>query len=127
MFVCCLSVASPAFTQDSLGATTSAANLLTDSIESLQEVETELNSLNAQIKTLQELLTASQGDSMELRKLLKEYQDRVAQLRKRFGELLKISAGLKQSSRAHELAWQIGIPSALAVGIIAGLLIGGHR
>jgi hypothetical protein len=32
-----------------------------------------------------------------------------------------------QDAQRHALAWQIGIPAALVVGLVAGLLIGGAR
>jgi peptidoglycan hydrolase CwlO-like protein len=104
-----------------------ASEILTDSIESLQEVESELLSLSEQVSKLTSLLADSQTDSTALRASLTKYRERVEQLSKRYVGLLKICDGFKKSSEANRLAWQIGVPAALAVGIIGGLLLGGQR
>lgn len=97
--------------------------LLDDSLKNLQEIESELIRLNNDSIKLKDLLTASQADSTALRSSLEEYRKRAEQLLKRQGELLKICSKLKESSLASNLAWQIGIPSALVVGIVAGVLV----
>ncbi len=108
---------------DGQPASEQVGNLLDDSLKNLQEIESELVRLNNDSLKLKDLLTASQADSTALRLSLEEYRKRAEQLLKRQGELLRICSNLKKSSQASSLAWQIGIPSALVVGLVVGVLV----
>jgi len=108
---------------DGSDVNTSQSDLLTDSIDNLLTVEIELQNLNAQVERLKSLLTASQGDSTQLRELLTKYQARVEQLSKRYAELLKICGNLKNSLTVTSWA----IPAAFALGIASVLIVQGFN
>lgn len=143
LFACCLSVPSPAFTQASPG------EVLFSDGQMYQVPGAVLNRLAKNLKTAKQELTTSKAENQELAKqngeqaqrikalseqLAKESRDRLTDSQSKEEALTEVRRQLTTASESLERSQREALANdfligsvSLAVGIGAGLLIGGHR
>jgi hypothetical protein len=111
------------FWVSSLVSAQDTGQLITDSILTLEQVEQELLTLNAETAKLRELLTVSQGDSIALQESLTKYQEQAELLSKNYDQLWQTYESSKKSSDLKN--WLIGGLAVSSLGLLA--LVWSHR